>query len=64
MATNEQLAHLMKALTDAVTALTDASSKKPDDHMRRIDYRAIGGPPEWDSAKVDSFQEWQIKLQS
>ena len=41
-----------------------AEMKNNDDKKGRIDHRSIGGPPDWDSTKEDSFQEWQIKVQA
>ena len=35
-----------------------------DEQGGRIDHRAMGGPPEWDSSKEDGFREWSLKLQA
>ena len=31
---------------------------------KKVDVRALGGPPEWDSSKEDQFQEWNIKIKA
>ena len=35
-----------------------------EDQSGRIDHRAMGGPPEWDSSKDEGFREWSLKLQA
>ena len=69
MATTEQLANLMKQLTESMVAQQTMmkdffAHMRPNDRKGHIDHRSINGPPEWDSVKEETFQEWQIKLQS
>ena len=67
--TQEDLRQLMEAMTQASTAMTQAMTQimqetKRDSAKGHIDHRAIGGPPEWDSANETHFLEWQIKVQA
>ena len=49
---------ILPLLTDLVREM------RRDEQGGRIDHRAMGGPPEWDSTKDEGFREWSIKLQA
>ena len=59
----EDLAEVMQAVLPMMAQMVQEIRKTPD-HKGRIDHRALGAPPEWDSAKEDGFLEWQIKLKA
>ena len=56
---NNQNAQLASQIAQLVSDMKQTGEKKG-----RIDHRSIGGPPEWDSGKEESFQEWHIKLEA
>ena len=65
--TPEQIHSLMNAMLPMITNAMSTVVKelrKDDTPRGRIDHRALGGPPEWDSQKEEGFREWQIKLQA
>ena len=69
--TQDDLKQLIAAMTQAcVTSISDAmtqviqETKRTDLVKGHIDHRAIGGPPDWDSANEALFLEWQIKVQA
>ena len=59
----EDLAEVMKSVLPLLAQTVQELRKSPD-QRGRIDHRALGAPPEWDSAKEDAFLEWQIKLKA
>ena len=61
--TQDDLKQLIAAMTEVVTTAIQ-ETKRTDTTKGHIDHRAIGGPPEWDSAKEENFLEWQIKVQA
>ena len=54
---------LMAQMTSQVQQIV-SDIKHSDVKKGRIDHRSIGGPPEWDSSKEETFKEWVIKLQA
>ena len=66
MAINEEtLQRLMAGMTQAITQAMAAVMQQPMGMNGKIDSRAIGGPPEWDSGKDESqFMEWHVKVKA
>ena len=66
MATDlQQLGQLLaQLLSESNRTLVEALTKNQNRVNPKIDNRALGGPPEWDSSKEDGFQEWNVKIKA
>ena len=55
---------VITAIAQAVTVAMQAM-QQGQQGAGRIDYKAIGGPPEWDSSRDENgFVEWHIKIKA
>ena len=55
--TQDDVKQLITTITEAITQVIQ-QTQRTDVVKGHIDHRAIGGPPEWDSAKESQFLEW------
>ena len=57
------LGQLVTAMSASMKTVLEEVLKTKNGNTK-VDYRALGGPPEWDSNKEDGFQEWSIKIKA
>ena len=53
-----------KAMTAAIAQSVVQAITTLNMKTNKIDQKAIGGPPTWDSSKEDGFLEWKLKLEA
>ena len=53
-----------KAMTAAIAQSVVQAITTLNMKTNKIDHKAIGGPPTWDSSKEDGFLEWKLKLEA